>query len=203
MWVRVDDQFPDHIKLATLGRAMPLCGWLYVCGLAFCNRQLTDGRIPKLKVHSLTSFKGLANVETLATLLVRSGLWEEQEHDYLVHDYLDYQLSRAEVLAEREANRARAQTFRARHQKGRNGSSNGVSNGVNMIAPTPTPSSPLEKRSRARPATASAPSGGGQDKPKPKHQPRTTGAGRCPHIPMCASIPACVKRTLDEANARS
>jgi hypothetical protein len=39
--------------------------------------------------------------------------------------------------------------------------------------------------------------------PKPKHQPKTTGAWSCPHIPQCPSYDACIKRTLDEANARS
>jgi len=77
-------------------------------------------------------------------------------------------------------------------------------------APGPVPFASKEaKKIRARetvraespagPATASAPSGGGQK----KHQPRTTGATRCPHTPMCPSYDACIQRTLDDANARS
>ena len=42
-WVRVDDHFNEHPKLAKVG---PL-GWgIWLAGLAYCNRNLTDGFIP-------------------------------------------------------------------------------------------------------------------------------------------------------------
>ena len=126
-WVKLDDHFPDHRKLAELGDYAPLCGWLYVCGLAFCNRQLTDGRIPKAHVHRLASFRHIGletgsigpadrpyatvgddvTPEPLADLLVTVGLWEDQGDAYYIHDYLDYQPSKTEALALKET-RAKA-----------------------------------------------------------------------------------------------
>ena len=34
-WVRVDDHFPDHQKLAELGDLAPVGGWLALCGQAW------------------------------------------------------------------------------------------------------------------------------------------------------------------------
>lgn len=109
-WVKLDDQFPDHWKLAELGEDAPLCGWLYVCGLAFCNRQLTDGRIPKAHVGRLMSVRAAE----LAERLVEVGLWEDADTHYVVHDYLDYQPTREKVLAERAATKERVAKLRGR-----------------------------------------------------------------------------------------
>jgi hypothetical protein len=116
-WVRLDDGFPDHWKLAELGDLTPIAGWLYICGLAYCNRQLTDGRIPKHHIGRLADLRGIAcgvdypdyptqyepiTAEDVAAHLVRVGLWEDDGANYRIHDYLDYQPSREETLALRE-----------------------------------------------------------------------------------------------------
>ena len=106
-WVKLDDHFPEHPKVAALDEFTPLCGWLYVCGLAWCNRHLTDGFIPAGIVGRLASFDRLAfhvdghlspsdvvTTESVIAELVMAGLWEEAEGGYQVHDYLDYQPSR-------------------------------------------------------------------------------------------------------------
>jgi hypothetical protein len=120
-WVRIDEDFPDHRKLAELGDYAPLCGWLFVCGLAYCNRQLTDGRIPWPHIPRLASFRrisietgevpGMAkfgddiDADDLALRLIAVGLWEDHKTHIHVHDYHVYQPSRAEVEAEREQKR--------------------------------------------------------------------------------------------------
>ena len=121
-WVRLDDNFPDHRKIAELGDYAPVAGWLFICGLAYCNRQLTDGFIPKQHVIRLASFrhlsietagvKGLVSMgedieaDTLAELLEAVGLWEDRDTHWYIHDYSDYQPTKAEVEAEREQKRA-------------------------------------------------------------------------------------------------
>ena len=219
MWVKVDDQFPDHIKLARLGRYTPLCGWLYVCGLAFCNRQLTDGRIPKLKIHSLTSFVGLGietgcvpgmatvgedvDITKVAHCLVAVGLWEEDEQDYIVHDYLDFQPSRDEVIAERNAAIAR----RERHRW----------NGSGDVRPNVTRTSPDVRPNVALRSPAPDPDPEDQDQDPPRTPPPEVGAAlqgnrrrkrpnpgegsTCPHEPTCASITACVNKALTDGRA--
>lgn len=107
-WVRLDDQFPDHPKIDQAG---PLAGWLFVCGLAYCNRQLTDGFIPKATMPRLSTVPNPAKV---ARALVDAGLWDAVDGGWQVHDYLDFQPSRDKVLAERAAATARQQKRRSR-----------------------------------------------------------------------------------------
>jgi hypothetical protein len=137
-WVKLDDQFPDHRKLAELGDYAPACGWLYVCGLAYCNRQLTDGRIPKAHVHRLASFRHLSigtgrvgsneaplapmpeaiDADELAEMLVDAGLWEDDGDFFLVHDYGEYQFTKVEVEAMREQRRQAGRIGgKARHKR--------------------------------------------------------------------------------------
>lgn len=96
-WVRIDDQFPDHPKIV---RAGPAAAWLYVCGLCYCARYLTDGIVPRGQVRRLADIDDPA---AAAAALVGAGLWEETEAGYAVHDYLAYNPDRARVEAIRTA----------------------------------------------------------------------------------------------------
>ena len=127
-WVRVDDHFNEHPKLARVGP----CGWgIWIAGLAYCNRNLTDGFIPRAVARSLGDFEfvlenevyrlgvtaGTAGMDLDATwvisLLVDAGLWYEVRDGYQVHDYHDFQPSKEKVLAEREQKAARQQRWRS------------------------------------------------------------------------------------------
>ena len=56
-WVRVDDSFYDHPKFQDAG---PLGLALWVTGLAYCNRNQTDGVIAENVLQRLVDFDGLA-----------------------------------------------------------------------------------------------------------------------------------------------
>lgn len=111
-WVRLDEQFPDHPKVVQAG---PLAGWLHVCGLAYCNRLLTDGFVPAGQVPKLADFDGIwtepdgAAVQIcidpfdLVKQLEAAGMWKRVTNGYLIHDYNDYQPTKATVMAERKA----------------------------------------------------------------------------------------------------
>jgi len=165
VWVKLDDQFTEHPKVIMAG---PLAGWLHVCGLVYCGRNLTDGFIPSPMVPRLATFEhigittgGMAgmfefghDIETqeLADVLVDCGLWEEAEGGYMIHDYLEYNPSKAEVLAERKANAKRQKDFQERHRQS-NGqfgstemSTNGVTNGVTNTSPAPVPAPVPDKK---------------------------------------------------------
>lgn len=77
-WVKLDDQFADHPKVIQAG---PLAGWLYICGLTYCSRLLTDGFIPSGQVRRLADLK---NADALAQRLVQVGLWEACEGGFRV-----------------------------------------------------------------------------------------------------------------------
>lgn len=110
-WVRLDDGFADHPKVENAG---PLAGWLHVAALCYSARHLTDGRIPKSKARRLTDIPTPAKH---IDALLSAGLWHEDGDDYVIHDYLDYQPSRAEVEKDREA--ARERMAKARRNKRR------------------------------------------------------------------------------------
>lgn len=144
-WVKIDDKFPDHWKVAKAG---PLAGWLFVCGLAYCNRMGTDGFIRAEVVRRL------ADVDEpleLAARLVDAGLWEATEDGYRVHDYLDYQPSREHSEA---VSQARAEAGRkGGQQKASNllerGQTPPASKPLAKVKPVPVPLNSLSKESVA------------------------------------------------------
>lgn len=95
-WVRLDDLMPENPKVL---RAGPGAGWLHVCALAYCNRNLTDGHVPATALRRLADLEDPARE---AERLVEAGLWDEVEDGYEIHDYLDFQPSAAEVRKQRE-----------------------------------------------------------------------------------------------------
>jgi hypothetical protein len=107
-WVKLDDGFPDHPKLVEAGGD---AGWLYVCALAWCNRNLTDGAIPKGILGRLSDRK---NPQRLAERLVAAGLWDETDDGWQIHDYTDFQPSRQQVLDERNKARERMRRHRTK-----------------------------------------------------------------------------------------
>lgn len=106
-WVRLDDTFPEHPKVEQVG---PLAGWLHVCALCYCNRNLTDGFIPAARVPKLAD---IPKPSTHVRQLIRAGMWLETEGGYQIHDFLKYQPSKAKVEAEREAAKERMAAIRA------------------------------------------------------------------------------------------
>ncbi|WP_166390274.1 hypothetical protein [Nocardioides ochotonae] len=122
-WVKFTDDFYDNLKMDHVG---PLGVALWAVGMGYCNRNLTDGVIHRSKALRLLDFEGLvyegespdATADITITALVDAGLWHADGHNcdecvqpgrgrYVVHNYLEYQPSRRDVLARREAEAAR------------------------------------------------------------------------------------------------
>lgn len=134
-YVRLNDGLPDNPKILDVG---DLAGWLYVCGLCYCSRQLTDGVIPVAMVGRLT---GLANYEAIASDLLEANLWHAPGHEckrcpqplagtYIVHDYLDHQRSAAEVKDLSEKRAAAGQRGGKASGESRRGEANREANAV-------------------------------------------------------------------------
>ncbi len=97
-WVRLEDTFPEHPKLLTVGGD---AGWLHVCAIAYCSRNLTDGFIPAAAVRQISDRKQPLK---LAQALVDAGIWavSQKSHEgFEIHDYLEYHPTRADVEAQR------------------------------------------------------------------------------------------------------
>lgn len=110
MWFKVDDGLPDHPKVLNAGNSA-LGLWLKLG--AYSSKQLLDGFVPEAAV------KRYGTARELQKLLV-VGLLERAErpdygHGYILHDYLDYNPSRAQALAERDRNAERQRRWKEKH----------------------------------------------------------------------------------------
>lgn len=124
VWAKLDDEILDNPKIADAG---PLGFALHVAAITWCCRNLTDGFIQRQRVRALLDFEGLS-IETgrgelivhgkdadaidIAEHLVVVGLWKHDPdgRGYWLHDFLKYNPSRADVLADRQAkSQARAE----------------------------------------------------------------------------------------------
>ena len=107
VWIKIDDHYDEHPKHAEVG---PLGQALWLAGLAYCNRNLTDGFIPwttartllhwefmgvpeedgRRKLYRISISCGMVgdNVtcEFVIRLLINAGLWDENDKGYWVHD---------------------------------------------------------------------------------------------------------------------
>jgi general stress protein YciG len=113
-WVKLDESFAKHPKVLAAG---PLGMAMQVAALCYCNTYLTDGFVPRSAASGLLDLSGLgmnmwsgelvgggedAEWELVAADLIEAGLWEEVKGGFVIHDYHDYQPTKAEVLELRE-----------------------------------------------------------------------------------------------------
>lgn len=152
-WARIDDQFPNHPKVASLGSLMLPCIGLHTFAICYCNSYLTDGFIPAPQVARLAGDVTLllpsGKPEELVDRLVNSGLWEKRRGGYFIHDFLEYNPSRDDVIQKREQISQRVSRFRERKQNERNAvgntGRNDVGNGGVTPAPGPVPVPHIKK----------------------------------------------------------
>jgi hypothetical protein len=124
-WAKLDDGLTFHAKIIEAGNAAT---GVWVRGLAWSAFYLTDGHVPS-KIARVIAGESRGALAAL----VRSGLWAECPGGYQIHDYLEYNPSRAEVLEKREKDRIRKGGDSARN-------STGVDEASNAPDPVPIPS---------------------------------------------------------------
>jgi hypothetical protein len=146
-WVKLEDDFSENPKIAGLSDSALA---LWVTGLAYCNRNLTDGFIPsQVGLGQLRYCDG--NAVPPIRELEATGLWDEIPGGWEVHDFHDYQPTKEAVLAERAAARERMQELR----KNRKISSKDVQANMegtsprSSVSPVPVPD-PVPKQSLER-----------------------------------------------------
>src|SRR4029077_17162310 len=110
-WVRLDEQTAQHPKLQAAG---PLGLAMQVAALCYCNLYLTDGFGPRAAAATLLRFDNIDLLDDsgqatrmswqyVADILVDAGVWERVNGGWAIHDFPDYQPTREQVLADREA----------------------------------------------------------------------------------------------------
>lgn len=123
-WVKLDDRFPSHRKVALLSdRAFRL----HVSALCWASENLTEGRILDRELPLVARIRG---VKAAAKELEDARLWDRTEDGWSIHDFLEYNPDRARVQADRDANAARQKAFRDRKRAEREAARNAERNGV-------------------------------------------------------------------------
>lgn len=121
-WVRLDENFARHPKIVQAG---PLALAMHVAALCYCNQYLTDGFVPKAAVKTFLDLDGiatefefgdseigegdrgnLADPFRVVSQLVGAGLWDVSPGGWMIHDYLEYQPSKAKVEADKAQKQA-------------------------------------------------------------------------------------------------
>jgi hypothetical protein len=176
-WVRFDDQFPIHRKVDGLSDAAYR---LHTSAIFWSARNLTDGFVSEEDLDGVT-----ARVRTpsrFAAECVKRGVWHHagqacpsekcpapvDNDGWVIHDYWEYQPSKAQVVADREAAAKRQAKWRAAH----NGSSNGVTNDVTNATP------PRPERKRGGKGTRPG-ANGRASPPGPPGRARPPWCGNC------------------------
>ena len=95
-WVKLTDDWYDDPKVINAGDS---AAWLWVVGLSWCARNLTDGIIPANQIARLTT---LEDPHSAAARAVEADLFRQVDGGYEVVNYLRFQPPRAEVIAKRE-----------------------------------------------------------------------------------------------------
>ncbi len=108
-WTRVDDGFLGHPKVTRAAERLGRWGLgrvlvIWHQGQAHASRYLTDGILSR---ESVARFHDDPKPLVVAEALAEAGLWETVDGGYRIHDYLDYNLSAAEVERKKEADRTR------------------------------------------------------------------------------------------------
>jgi len=119
-WVRIDENAMDHPKIAGLSDG---AFRLWVQGLAYCQKHLTDGLIQAFAMKALTAFSSKRR-----DMLVHVGLWHLIDSGCQVHDYLQWNDSREEVLKKRDLTKERVRRLRGRGNADRNVDRNALQN---------------------------------------------------------------------------
>jgi hypothetical protein len=100
VWAKLDDHFHAHPKIADLEPAIMLeAVGLHALAISWSADNLTDGRIPRGLPCKLAG----RNVDDLVDALGEVGLWERKRRGLEIHDFLDYNPSRAQIEAGRAA----------------------------------------------------------------------------------------------------
>ena len=136
-WFKCDDNLGDHPKVMSLDdKLLPAMGLWVMCGV-YCSKHLTDGFVPRKVVR-------MYGGEKQAKALEAAGLFKPAPGGWLIHDYLDWNPSKEQVLATRAARQAAGQaggraSGQARAQANASVPAQANLNPVPVPVPGPTP----------------------------------------------------------------
>lgn len=120
-WLKTDDRIGSHPKIIKAG---PEAAWMWFVSTGWCKNHLTDGFIPTEVLPTLAAWSVPAAELAARCVAARRtpegvGLFEAVPGGYRVHDYLDYNDSKADVLANMAKAASRKAEWRATRKRRR------------------------------------------------------------------------------------
>ena len=103
-WSKLDDRYHDNPKMVAAG--LTATG-LHARAITYSARHETNGHIPVAWVDSQIAELRPVERRRVMAVLEELELFERCNGGYVVHDYLDFNPSRAELEARREADKRR------------------------------------------------------------------------------------------------
>lgn len=110
-WAKLDDRFHTNPKVLKVWTTNPAALGLHALAMSYCAGEQTDGVIP-MGFLALV-MPGEKAREAAVRRLLDAGLWQVLGTEYVIHDWLKYNPSKAETEAK----------ARARSDAGRKGAS--------------------------------------------------------------------------------
>lgn len=104
-WARLDDTFHTHPKAMNAWTVDRASLGLHTLALSWCACHEQDGKVPASMVTLW--LPDAKEREEAVDALVAAGMWHENGKGYVIHDFLDYNPSRADLTARRETDRRR------------------------------------------------------------------------------------------------
>lgn len=109
-WVRIDDHLHSHPKIRWAWAKCPPSLGLHLVALSFSGDQLTDGVVDDHFVKQWLPSQRMRERATAA--LAGAVLWERDGDAWVIHDYLDYNESGAQIRERRRLDLARKRRVR-------------------------------------------------------------------------------------------
>jgi len=108
-WMKFETRVRTHPKLAETIEKTGHCdaAWLWFSGNAYSRDALTDGLIEDRMLATLIPGLPPRALKGLPAVLVAAGLWHRVDGGYMIHDFLNYNPTKAEIEIKRKADRDR------------------------------------------------------------------------------------------------
>jgi hypothetical protein len=103
-WARLDDRFHDNRKIKRAWRRAPAAVGLHVMAITYSAGHLTDGFVDPDFVEDRIPVK--KQRDRVLSVLLDAGLWKAVDNGWELNDFSDYNPSKAEILARKEAKAA-------------------------------------------------------------------------------------------------
>lgn len=109
-WVKIDDRFTEHPKIAALSDSAVA---LFVAALCYCNRNLSDGHVAEHVALGQLRYCGGNALAAVRELEVAGLLERSACGGWTVHDFHDYQPTKQQVISDRLGSKERMRKSRA------------------------------------------------------------------------------------------